>query len=156
MRLALILLATSLASLALAPAAGALVQVDRGIAGARLNNTKKEVRAALGRPRTVIRGNNDFGKFLEYRYRGGIRVSFQGRKHVSGVSTVGRGDRTRRNIGVGSTEAQVAAKVAGVTCETIAGFRSCHTHDFLAGQRVTDFQIVNGKVTRVSVGFVID
>jgi hypothetical protein len=38
----------------------------------------------------------------------------------------------------------------------LAGSRSCHTNDFLPGRRVTDFQIVGGKVTRVTVGFVID
>jgi hypothetical protein len=156
MRLALTLLAACSASLVLAPAAGALIQVDRGIAGARLNNTKKEVRAALGKPRTVVRGSNEFGKFLEYRFRGGIRVFFQGRRQVTDATTTGLGDRTRRGVGVGSTEAAVVAKVPGVTCDTIAGFRSCHTHQFLPGQRVTDFQIVNGKVSRVSVGFVID
>ena len=137
-------------------AASALIQVDRGIAGARLGNTRAEVRAALGTPRSTRSGTNDFGPFLEYRYRGGIVVTFQGRRRVSAVSTSGRGDRTARGVGVGSTEAAVRARVAGVRCETIAGSRSCHTGRFRAGERVTDFILSAGRVTRVSVGFVLD
>ena len=110
-----------------APAAAeALIQVDRGIAGARLGNTRSEVRAALGTPSSIRTGTNDFGAFVQYRYRGRITVIFQGRREVSSVSTTGRGDRTRRNVGVGSTEATVRARVRGVRCETIASFRSSH------------------------------
>jgi hypothetical protein len=142
--------------LAAPSAAAALVQIDRGIAGARLDNTRAQVRAALGKPVSTQSGSNDFGPFLTYRYRGGITVNFQGRTRVTSVSTTGRGDRTTRNVGVGSTEAAVKSKVPGVRCETIAGIRSCHTNRFRAGERVTDFLIRNGKVTRVSVGFVLD
>ena len=137
-------------------AAQALIQIDRGIAGARLGNTRAEVRAALGKPAAIRTGANDFGRFVQYRYRGGITVFFQGRVEVSGVSTTGRGDRTRRNVGVGSSEATVKARVRGVRCETIEGFRSCHTGRFSAGEIVTDFMLRGGKVRRVSVARVID
>jgi hypothetical protein len=50
----------------------------------------------------------------------------------------------------------VRNRVPGVRCETIAGTRTCHTNRFEAGQRVTDFQIRNGRVTRVAIAFVID
>lgn len=139
-----------------ASAASAQIQVDKGIAGARINNTKAQVHAALGAPTSKKTGQNDFGPFLEERYRGGIVVGYQGAKRVSSVTTTGLGDRTAAGIGVGSTEAAVKAKVPGVKCQTIGGFRSCHTNDFLAGQRITDFFLKNGKVTRVSVGVVID
>ena len=59
-------------------------------------------------------------------------------------------------MGVGSTEAQVKARVRGVRCETVAGTRSCHTGRFSAGEIITDFQLRNGKVRRVAVGRVID
>ena len=148
--------ATALAALALPGSAQALIQVDRGIAGARLTNTQAEVRAALGRPASIRRGRNIFGPTLTFRYRGGITVFFQGRRRVTAVSTTGRGDRTRRNVGVGSSEQAVRNRVGGVRCETIAGTRSCHTNEFEAGRRVTDFVIRNGRVTRVTVAFVID
>ena len=141
--------------LALPPAAGALIQIDRGIAGARLGNTKSEVRTALGQPRRVRHGMNDFGAFTTYSYPGKIKVFFQSGNKVTSVSTTGRSDRTSRGAGVGSTEARVD-RIKGVKCETFFGTRSCHTGTFAAGTRVTDFLIRNGRVRRVTVGFVID
>jgi hypothetical protein len=140
-----------------APAAAeALIQVDRGIAGARLGNSRAEVRAALGSPASARSGSNDFGPFLQWRFKGGITVIFQGRREVSTVTTTGRGDRTARGVGVGSTEAAVKARVRGVRCETSFGTRSCHTGRFTVGEVVTDFLIRNGKVTRVTIGRVLD
>jgi hypothetical protein len=154
-RLLLAALAAGLAALVLAPAADALIQVDRGIAGARLGNTPAQVRAALGTPARVSSGTNEFGPFIVFRYLGGITVSFQARR-VTGVRTRGPGDRTRLGVGVGSTERAVKARVAGVRCETIAGSRSCHTGRFLPGRRVTDFRLRNGRVRSVVVAVVLD
>jgi hypothetical protein len=55
-----------------------------------------------------------------------------------------------------STEQQVRARVPGVRCETLGGVRSCHTGAFNPGQRITDFQIRRARVTRITVGIVID
>ena len=151
-----IALVTIVAALALPASASALIQIDRGIAGARLTNTQAEVRAALGKPVRVIRGRNIFGPTLTFRYRGGISVFFQGRRTVTAVFLTGRGDRTRRGVGVGSSERAVRNRVPGVTCDSVSGVRSCHTNEFLPGQRVTDFRIRNGRVNRVAVSFVID
>jgi hypothetical protein len=155
-RLAISLVAAAVAALALPAAAPALIQVDKGIAGARLDNTRGEVRAALGKPARTRSGTNDFGPWLRWEYRGGIHVLFQGRTRVSAVATTGRGDRTARGVGVGSTEAAVKRRVRGVRCETFAGTRSCHTGRFTAGEILTDFLIRDGRVWRVSVGRVID
>jgi hypothetical protein len=144
------------AALVLPASASAFIQIDRGIAGARLGNSQGEVRAALGKPVRVIRDRNVFGPTLTFRYRGGLSVFFQGRRTVSAVFTTGRGDRTTRGVGVGSSERAVRRRVPGVTCDTVSGFRSCHTNEFLPGQRITDFRIRNGKVNRVAVSFVID
>ena len=154
-RLPTLLLAGALVPLALPAGADAMVQPDRGIAGARLGNSRAEVRAALGSPASVRRGRNDFGPYLTYRYRGGLSVTFQGRREVTSVRTTGLGDRTRQGVGVGSNEAE-ADRVPGVTCETLAGYRTCHTGGYRPGQRVTDFTIEDGKVTRVTVAVVID
>jgi hypothetical protein len=155
-RLALIGACATAAALALPAAAPALVQIDKGIAGARLGNTVAQVHAALGRPRRVANGSNDFGRFRQETYAGGIEVFYQGARTVTSVVTTGLGDRTAKGVGVGSTEADVRAKVPGVRCETTAGSRSCHTHIFRAGRRVTDFFIRRGRVARVTVGIVVD
>jgi hypothetical protein len=156
MGLRTVILAALVALLLLPATAGAMIQVDRGIAGVRIGNTRAEVRAALGAPARVKTGTNGFGPFTEYRYRGGIRVVFQGGTKVTSVETTGLGDRTSRGVGVGSSEATVRRRVPGVRCETIAGSRSCHTGRFRAGRRITDFQIRSARVTRVTVGIVID
>jgi hypothetical protein len=155
MRMFLAFGCTVLTFLAVAAPAGAMIQVDRGIAGARIGASRSAVKAALGTPTSTKSGTNDFGPFVRYRFAGGLTVFFQGRSKVTSVDTTGLGDRTAEGVGVGSPEADVD-KLKGVKCETIAGFRSCHTSDFLPGKRVTDFHIVGGKVDRVTVGIVID
>lgn len=146
-----------LAALAFAPAAEAIIQVDRGIAGVRLGNSRAEVRAALGTPSKTASGTNDFGRWVRYTFAGKLTVFFQGREAVSSVQTAGLGDRTASGIGVGSTEAQLTAAVKGLTCEDFSStVRSCHTGDFLPGRRVTDFRIAGGKVASVTVARVID
>ena len=144
------------AVLIFAPSAEALIQVDGGIAGARLGNTRDQVRAALGKPIKIRTLKNDFGPYVEYRFSGGIRVTFQGKTNVTAVTTTGKGDLTTGGIGVGSTENQVQAKIKGVKCEGVGTARSCHTGTFTAGKTVTDFRIENGNVTSVTVGIVID
>ncbi len=46
--------------------------------------------------------------------------------------------------------------VLGVTCQAVTGTLDCHVGALLAGRRVTDFLFRNGRVSRVTVGFVID
>jgi hypothetical protein len=144
------------AVLIFAPPAHALIQVDAGIAGARLGATRDQVRAALGKPIKIKSAKNDFGNYVEYRFSGGIKVSFQGKEAVTAVETTGKGDYTTGGVGVGVTEDLVKAKVKGVKCEGVGSTRSCHTGAFEPGKTVTDFRIENGKVTSVSVGIVID
>lgn len=156
-RLVLFLTSLAAAALIVPPAAGALIQVDRGIAGARLNNTKAQVRVALGNPNRIRNGNNEFGSFTVFRYAGGIRVTFQSGNRVTAVTTTGRGDRTARNVGVGSTLSAVMNRVPQLAnCIPIPGGRLCQTGAGLPGERLTAFFLRNGRVTRVVVAFVID
>jgi hypothetical protein len=155
-RLALLAAAVVAVSLVAPSSASALIQIDRGIAGARLGNTKAQVRAALGQPRRVVNGRNDFGPFTEFRYAGGIVVTFQSGNTVTGVRTTGLGDRTARGVGVRSTERAVRRRVPGVSCLGSATLRICQTGAGRPGQRVTAFFVRNGRVVRVTVAFVID
>jgi hypothetical protein len=153
----LVLVWMTLLALAFAPAAEAAIQLDRGIAGARLGNSRADVRKALGTPTKTSQGTNDFGRWVSYRYPGKITVFFQGRERVSSVRTAGLGDRTAEGIGVGSTENELTRSVKGLECEDVgANLRTCHTGEFLPGRRVTDFRLSNGKVESVTVALVVD
>ena len=149
------LAAASVALLGCAAVASAAIVPQRGIAGVRLGMTKAQVRATLGAPAAAVHGSNDFGSYTSYRYRG-LRVTFQGNRRVTAVFTTRRTEQTAAGVGVGSTEGQVRAQVAGVRCRTESGFRHCFVGRFLAGKRVTDFRIKRGHVTSVTVAFVLD
>lgn len=148
--------ATAVAALALAGSIGATIVPQRGMAGVTLGITKASVRTVLGAPLRVVHGRNDFGGYTEFRYPHLVRVTFQGNATVTAISTTGVRERTANGAGVGSTQPQLRAKVAHLTCETAGSFRHCFVGRFDPGRRVTDFSISSGKVTRVVVGFVID
>ena len=143
--------AALLAALLLAAPAGAVLVPQQGMAGIRLGMTQAKVRAKLGKPASVTHGSNDFGKYTELRYPG-LRVTFQGNATVSAIWTGARRERTARGIGVGSTVAAVRARVPGVRCER----SHCFVGKFLPGRRVTDFFLRKGKVSAITVGFVLD
>lgn len=146
-------------ALSSATAAQAIIQVQRGISGIRLNMSIAQVRAGLGAPTRVRHGSNPFGTFTQYLYRGGLTVTFQGNRNVTAVAITGQSDRTASGVGIGSTEAQVKHGVRGVKCNTgnhPGSVTSCHVGSFKPGGRVTDFLLRHGRVSRVTVGFVID
>ena len=150
----------ALAALALAaPARGAIVP-QQGIKGVRLGDGVAKVRARLGAPDHVIFTRDPIiGRVRVYKY-GLTYVRFDGAGRgakVNTVSTTSRAERTSRGVGVGSTRAQVAAKVPRVTCRVEFGVDHCYVGAFTAGHRVTDFRIASdGRVARVVVGFVVD
>ena len=141
----------SVASLVLAAPAGAVLVVQQGMAGIRLGMTQAKVRAKLGKPVSVMRGSNEFGRYTELRYRG-LRVTFQGNASVTAISTTSRRERTARGIGVGSPVTAVRARVAGVRCTR----GHCLVGKLLPGRRATDFFLRKGRVSAITVGFVID
>jgi hypothetical protein len=155
MRRALPLVASVAVAGLCAASSAATIVPQKGIAGVSIGMTQGKVRSVLGKPASVKRGSNDFGKYTIYKY-GGLQVNFQGNATVTAVSTTRTSERTASGVGVGSTEAQVKAKVRGVKCATDSGSRHCYLGKLGAGHRVTDFSIKRGKVTRVDVGLVID
>jgi hypothetical protein len=148
--LALALLAGSMATARIVP--------QRGMKGIRLAMTEREVRQKLGRPdRTVAR---------RYEIMGRARLLVYGRtsvllraasSRVVSIQTTSRRERTSRGVGVGSTQAAVRRRVRGARCRTERGYRHCWVGTWLIGRRITDFAISRrGRVTRVTVGYVID
>lgn len=102
-----------------------------------------------------MHGKNDFGPYTEFRYRGYV-VDFQGNARVTSITTTLARERTPGGVGVGSTWAQVQARVAHVRCEGTQTVGDCHVGELLPGRRVTDFFFRRGKVSRVVVGIVVD
>jgi hypothetical protein len=117
--------------------------------------SRAQVRARLGTPVRVIHRKNEFGPYTEFRFRGYV-VEFQGNSTVTGVITTLAREKTPSGIGVGSTWSQVRAKLPHIHCEGTATLGSCFLGQLLPGKRVTDFFFTLGKVSRVTVGFVID
>jgi hypothetical protein len=133
--------------------------VQRSMKGIRLGMTVREVRDRLGAPdRISFRKDEIQGRVRVYAY-GLTRASFSpgDKGRVNAISTTSRHERTSRGIGVGSARAQVADKVAGVRCRVEFGTNHCYLGSFSPGRRVTDFLIgADGRVRRVTIGFVID
>ena len=150
---AIVLAATALAS---TPMASGTIVPQRAMAKVSLGMNRAQVERVAGKPLRVERRHNEFGSLTRLVYPGPVTVDFQGNATVTAVWTTGKTERTSRGVGVGSTRAQVLRLVPGARCETTAGFAHCYVGSFEPGRRVTDFRLSNGRVTRVTVGFVID
>jgi len=129
---------------------------QQSIAGAELLMSRSQVRGVLGDPNRVVHDSNDFGDYTIFYYRR-LQVTFQGNRDATAVSTRRFREKTPRDIGRGSTERELRDAYPGARCRTeIASFRHCWTGAFKPGKRVTDYRIRDGKVSRVTVGIVID
>jgi hypothetical protein len=134
-----------------ATADGAIL-LQHGIGGVRLGQTEGKVRAVRGVPVRVVRARNEFGGYIQLRYRG-LTVTFQGGRRVTAVSTRGRTERTNRGVGVGSTKAELLAAHPSVTCPDTF---HCVVGREEPGRTVSSFALRSGVVRQVTIGFVID
>jgi hypothetical protein len=151
-------LLTTVLALVLTAPAGASVVPQRSIKGVELGWTKRQVRSALGTPDKIVTRRNEItGRDLGYRY-GLTEVVFAARGNaVTAISTTSRRERTSAGIGIGSSAAQVAARVPRVRCRTEFGVRHCSVGAFLPGRVVTDFLLdTHGHVKRIVLGRIID
>lgn len=151
------LLATTLL-LVFAATAGADILVQKSIGGVKLGATEAQVRSDRGAPNRTRTKHDDFSivhvwtyDTLEVTFRQGAKVF-----EASAITTSSKQEQTGSGVGVGSDEASVKGGLPRVKCETIARVRSCHVGSLRAGRIVTDFLIKKGKVSRVTLGRVLD
>ena len=115
-------------------------------------------RRRWARRRSRAPASNDFGRFVQYIYAGGITVTFQGEDRPSArSSTTGLGDRTPR-AGSASAPPRTPSRTSPASSARPSAPRAPATPARLVSGRktVTDFRIANGNVTSVTVGIVID
>ncbi|WP_445148273.1 hypothetical protein [Baekduia sp. Peel2402] len=124
------------------------------LAGVHLLMSEPGVRRVLGKPKSSktikdeIQGTvrrMDYGKTKVY-------LSATADGTVFSVTTTDRRQKTAAGIGVGSSRAAVARKVRSARCTA----RVCVVGTERAGKRVTAFALRDGRVVRVTLGFVID
>jgi hypothetical protein len=155
-----VLLAAGAAALLVSSLAAGRIAPQRGIMGIHLKMPGTLVVQKKGKPDAehVIR-QEILGHQRILRY-GKTRVGLSGPKRsdtVVAVSTTDPRQRTRSGVGVGSRQRAVKSRIKGITCETVAGSRLCSKGSPEPGHRVTLFNISSThRVTRVTVGFVID
>jgi hypothetical protein len=149
--------AATVAALAWAGTASALIVPQKSIAGIALDMTRTQVRAQAGNPNRVVHGTNEFGVYTVFRYRR-LKVTFQGNAGATDVFTTRFHQETAEGIHVGSTETALHAAYPGAHCHTDFGFRHCWTGRFRPGHKVTDYRIglSTHRIKSVSVGYVID
>jgi hypothetical protein len=145
----------ALMAVALPASASARIVPQRGIAGANLDMTQAQVRAKLGKPDKVAHPSSPiFGKYSTWFYDGtSIDMFDTGERKVFNLSTASKKEKTTTGVGVGSTAAQVKAGVSRSRCDT----QHCWVGRFEGGRKVTDFRLSpKGRVTRVTIGYVLD
>ncbi len=135
-----------------------VIELQRGIGTAALGMSEAQVEQSLGPPLRADQVRNNTGPYTELTYPDRLTIAFQrGGSYSGGASSFfvkGTTIRTRDGIGVGSTEADVKAHVAGTICEMVTTYRSCHLGKYQVGQTITEFQIDGGRVTHVRVALI--
>ena len=143
---AVFVVALAVAMLAVSASASAVIVPHVSIAGARIGMTEKQVRAALGAPRSTYKDATS--KELEYR----TVTAVLNRGTVHGVTTKSPSEKVA-GIGVGATEAKLRQTIKGLKCVVNFGTRVCNLlgPNRKPGQAFTEFYIDDERVSRISI-----
>ena len=145
----------ALIALAVPASASAKIVPQRGIAGANLDMSRAQLTESAGDPDgKKSRTSPIFGKYETWLYGKTSVDLFRKSGKVFNVSTTSRAQKTATGVGVGSTATAVKKGVKGVKCDK----NHCFVGHFDPGRKVTDFNLSTktGRVTRVTIGYVID
>jgi hypothetical protein len=143
-----------------ANSSASVIEVQRGIGDANLGESEAAVRQTLGAPLRSIVVSKDAPPrtqfdFTNLTYPDQLTVGFPRGGNMSGRVTLasvnGTGARTPEGIGVGSSEADVRARIAGITCDTRFGQHACYVGQYKQGTVVTLFRLHGDRVTEVEV-----
>jgi len=155
-RLALpISFALVLATLVLSASGSAAIVPQRSIAGVRLGLSERGVRAKLGAPLSVRKGKNIVGHWRRLIYPR-VTIAFQNGDKATFVQTQSPLEKTASGVGVGATRASVRAGLRGEKCKWEFGFYHCWIGRWDPGRVITDFSFEHSRVSRVTLGYVID
>jgi hypothetical protein len=142
-------------AMAVCSAASAAIVPQHSIAGVTLGMTEAKVKAKLGAPTHIRAGTNDFGNWRQLVYKH-VTVTFQSGKKATALTTRSVKERTAKGVGVGSTRAALRKRVRGLTCKKELGLDHCWAGRWQAGRVVTDFRLAKGRVTQVTIAYVLD
>ena len=149
---AALLAASATAPASATPDADLRIRPGVGVGKLRLGMTETQVRAALGRPRVVIRRRAGFGSvvadwefgYAEYTVRFFGRP---GRLRATRVGTTLWRERTPRGIGVGSPERVLRRAYPGLRCERLETSRWQGVVQLLSTSRTCTLFAPSGRRT---------
>ncbi len=147
-------------ALVLSASASATIVPQKSIAGAKLGLTRAQVEAQLGPPNRVkFRTSESYGFSWRDLVYSRVTVSVflpSNGSRVFGLTTKSKLERTTSGVGIGSTRAQVKAGLKGETCRREFGLHHCWKGSWDMGKAVTDFRLVHGRVSKITISYVID
>jgi hypothetical protein len=156
----LVLGALVLAALSLSSTASAAIVPQHSIAGAKLGMTRTQVEAKLGAPNRVkFHKSVALGFSWRDLFYPRVTVSVfaleSGEKVVT-LTTKSKLERTASGVGVASTLAQLRSGLNGETCRRELGIHHCWIGRWKPGKVVSDFFLVHGLVSKITIGYVLD
>ncbi len=137
--------------------AGQTVELGSGIGPVAVGMSTDAVRAALGRPSRTEQDRHPIaGPVTRYVYDSGLSVSFAAGSAFA-VSSTSPQARTSSGVGVGSSGDDVRGLPGFADCRNPAGEEEeCTVGQARPGQVVTLFNVVGGRVMRVTISRIID